>query len=90
MGVLQVVAVARVLMMGRTKEAYLEVLNYFKILAPTFEPRRIHCDFERAMMSAFATVFPRSRIVGCLWHFAVVSILDMKATDMRLFLKVIS
>ncbi|KAK3916556.1 N-methyltransferase gliN, partial [Frankliniella fusca] len=66
-----VIAVARVLMMRRTQEAYLEVLNYLKTLAPTFAPRRIHCDFERGMMNAFIIAFPQSRIVGCLWHFAV-------------------
>lgn len=61
-------------MMGRTEPAYLEVLNYLKTLAPNFEPRRIHCDFERAMMNAFRRVFPHSQVVGCVWHFAVVSI----------------
>jgi len=70
----QVIAVARVLMMSRTEEAYLEVLHYLKTLAPAWEPVRIHCDFERGMMNAFRTIFPQSRIVGCLWHFAVVSI----------------
>lgn len=61
-------------MMRRTEEAYLEVLNHLKTLAPAWQPRRIHCDFERGMMNAFIIVFPGSRIVGCLWHFAVVSI----------------
>ncbi|KAK3911587.1 Pentatricopeptide repeat-containing protein [Frankliniella fusca] len=69
----EVLPLVRVLMMGRTEEAYLEVLEYLKTLVPNFAPDRIHCDFERAQMNAFRTVLPSSRIVGCLWHYGVAS-----------------
>ena len=60
-------------MMRRTTESYVEVFRYVKTLAPNWDPRRVHCDFERAEMNAFIQVFPLCRVVGCLWHFGVVS-----------------
>ncbi|XP_034231381.1 uncharacterized protein LOC117639635 [Thrips palmi] len=66
-----VVAIVRVLMLSRTTEAYLEVLEHLKTLAPNMDPDRIHSDFERAEMNAWKRAFPRARVVGCIWHYAV-------------------
>lgn len=66
-----VVCAVRVLMRRRTQEAYLEVLNHLCYIAPNFNPRRVHCDFELAQMNAFVSFFPLCRVVGCLWHYAV-------------------
>jgi len=63
----------RVLMLTRTTEAYLTVLGYLKSLAPNMDPDTIHSDFERGQMNAWKAAFPRARMVGCIWHYAVVS-----------------
>lgn len=60
-------------MMRRTQASYLALFNYIKSLVPNLNPRRVHCDFERAQMNAVRIVFPfPCVIVGCLWHYAVV------------------
>lgn len=61
-------------MVRRTQEAYNVVFGAVSELAPGFEPSRIHCDFERALMNGLRVTFPLADIVGCLWHYAVVSI----------------
>ena len=63
----------RVLMQSRSEAAYVTLFEFLKSLAPTMRPARIHCDFERAVINALRRVFPGSTIVGCLWHFGVVS-----------------
>lgn len=60
--------------MSRTQDAYVTLFSYIKQLAPNLEPQRIHCDFERAQMNAWRISFARSDIVGCLWHYGVVSV----------------
>ncbi|XP_034231375.1 uncharacterized protein LOC117639631 [Thrips palmi] len=66
-----IIAIARVLMLTRTTQAYIAVIEQIRTLAPNMNPVRIHCDFERAEMNAWRAMFPRSRVVGCLWHYAV-------------------
>ncbi|KAK3924154.1 Phosphate acyltransferase [Frankliniella fusca] len=66
-----IVCAVRVLMRRRTEEAYTSVINYLCDIAPNFNPRRIHCDYELAQMNAFKSAFPLCRVVGCLWHYAV-------------------
>jgi len=65
-------------MVARSKAAYVEVFNYLKLIAPHFQPRRVHCDFEMAQMSAFKQCFPLCRVVGCLWHYTVVRTYNSK------------
>lgn len=60
-------------MMSRTQAAYVTLFSFIKQLAPNLEPERIHSDFERAQINAWRQTFPLSVIVGCLWHYAVVS-----------------
>lgn len=60
-------------MQSRSENAYLALFEYLKSLAPGLCPERIHCDFERASINALKRIFPDSDIVGCLWHFGVVS-----------------
>lgn len=76
----QVVGMVRILMMSRSEEAYITLFSYIKQLAPGLDPQRIHCDFERATINALRRAFPRSDIVGCLWHFGVVSIIRLSFT----------
>lgn len=71
---LQVIGVVRVLMRSRKQPAYEIVLNFLKILAPNWNPMILYSDFEKAEMNAFRIEFPRCRVVGCLWHYGVVSI----------------
>ncbi len=71
---LTVIALVRVLMRSRSELTYLTLFRYLKTLAPNLEPQSIHCDFEKATMNALRTVFPTSSIVGCLWHYGVVSL----------------
>ncbi|KAE8741560.1 hypothetical protein FOCC_FOCC012897 [Frankliniella occidentalis] len=66
-----IIALVRVLMRSRSQEAYLTLFRFIKELAPNLQPRRIHCDFERATINALRVVFPGTSIVGCLWHFGV-------------------
>lgn len=63
-------------MMSRTQAAYCTLFNHVKQLAPRLDPDRIHCDFERGQVNAWRISFPRSDIVGCLWHYGVVSALS--------------
>lgn len=62
-------------MMSRTQAAYSALFSYIADAAPRLNPERIHCDFERAQMNALRITFPDSDIVGCLWHYGVVSTL---------------
>lgn len=60
-------------MRRRTTPAYLEVFRYLKVITPCLRPDRVHCDFEVAQMNAVRVVWPLCRVVGCLWHYSVVS-----------------
>ena len=35
-----------------------------------FDPESFHIDFEMSMIRAINTIFPRSRILGCIFHFS--------------------
>lgn len=60
-------------MMSRKGAAYDGVFSYLKSAAPSRNLRRIHCDYERQQMKSFKTKYPLARVVGCLWHYGVVS-----------------
>ncbi|KAJ1519180.1 hypothetical protein ONE63_011214 [Megalurothrips usitatus] len=66
-----IIGVVRVLMRSKSEAAYNELLDYLVDVAPNFNPRRVWCDFERAIMNAFRRKFPGCRVVGCLWHYGV-------------------
>lgn len=41
-------------------------------------PRKIHCDFELAVLNAISIAFPRATLVGCFYHLCQVSRSDMQ------------
>lgn len=70
----QIIPILHVLMPDRIADSYIQILNHIVHLVPNFNPTQFVCDFERAEMLAVRTVFPGSRLVGCLWHYANVSL----------------
>lgn len=66
----QVIPLFHALMESRSAQAYRDLFNYFRMLAPNVNPDFIMTDFEQAQQQAFIDEFPRARLTGCLWHFA--------------------
>lgn len=59
-------------MQKRTEAAYSELLTFLKQLMPRWQPERIVCDNEKALVNAWIAAFPNARIVACLWHYGTV------------------
>lgn len=69
-------------MMKRTEAAYDVLFERLRTLAPNMNPTRVHSDFERSLMNALRRAFPGCPVAGCLWHYAVVGILQANAYKM--------
>ena len=57
-------------MANKTEERYNKLFSELKALGPTFSPRTIMTDFERATINAFRAVFTDSDQQGCFFHFS--------------------
>jgi len=62
------------LLTNRTSNTYIKVLRAIQDLCQeeslNFNPESITIDFEMAMIRAINTLLPRTKIVGCLFHFS--------------------
>lgn len=56
-------------MQSRLTPAYVAVLEALRHLVPTFQPRKVICDFEKAQTAAWRRVFPNVETQGCYFHF---------------------
>ncbi|EAY07580.1 hypothetical protein TVAG_333920 [Trichomonas vaginalis G3] len=60
-----------IFMKNRTFESYKKAFEYiFTVKGIQFSKLiQIHCDFEKGMIEALQQIFPKVRIIGCLFHF---------------------
>ncbi len=65
-----VVLLFSVVMTSRKVGLYKKVFKFIKSQIPGFKPPQIMADYERAMRSAFKSVFPTSRVFGCRFHYS--------------------
>lgn len=65
-----VIPLMHALMESRTEQAYRDLFNLFRQLAPNVDPEFIVTDFERALQVSLQAAFPRARLTGCLWHYS--------------------
>ena len=63
------VPVFYILLEGKSEHVYKAALKQILLEQESFTPGEIHCDFERGLINAIQCVFPKSPIVGCLFHF---------------------
>ena len=59
-----------VIMSGRRKRDYKNVLKAIKSLLPSCALKTITLDFEAAMWQAASDVFPNVKLLGCVFHWA--------------------
>lgn len=61
------------LLTNRTTSTYISLLRAIQDICLDhnliFDPDSFTIDFEKAMISAIAIVFPRAGVIGCLFHF---------------------
>ncbi|XP_031327714.1 uncharacterized protein LOC116158974 [Photinus pyralis] len=57
-----------VLLPGKSKVLYQEMIQALKGLRPNLKPSTIMIDFERAAIEAFQTEFPEILVRGCFFH----------------------
>ena len=53
---------------GKKQGLYKTMLQEIKNLAPSFDPRNVMVDFERASMNAIKNLFPITTLHGCFFH----------------------
>ncbi|KAL4127532.1 hypothetical protein QTP88_011707 [Uroleucon formosanum] len=58
-----------ILMVDRSKDAYIEVLKALKSVVSNLMPQRIMVDFKMAFISAYKDEFPTTEIKCCFFHF---------------------
>ncbi|XP_046806265.1 uncharacterized protein LOC124419747 isoform X2 [Lucilia cuprina] len=58
-----------VLMSKKSKEAYKELLQYIQENIFDMDPSKCVTDYEQGLRAAINSVFPRSKLVGCWFHF---------------------
>ncbi|XP_034239117.1 uncharacterized protein LOC117644041 [Thrips palmi] len=63
-----IVPLVRVLMQSKLQACYTVALTALKTAMPTFNPRKVNCDFETAQSNAWLEVFPHIEVNGCLFH----------------------
>ena len=56
------------LLPGKTKQIYLNLLETVHTLIPNLDPKYIKMDYEIGLINALKSIFPDSRISGCLFH----------------------
>ncbi|KAG8301615.1 hypothetical protein J6590_049768 [Homalodisca vitripennis] len=71
----QVFPEANVLMGRKTELLYNRVCAYLKEVLPEWYPTDITCECERALTSALIRPWPESRVTGCRFHSANLTIL---------------
>lgn len=70
--IFQFFPVCFILMMGKSKDLYLEVFNKVREFYPNLYPMEIMCDFELGFRAAISEMFPLCVITGCWFHFSQV------------------
>ena len=67
------------LMTGKNETLYCEVLHALLVLLKyRWEPKVAVADFEQALLNSVKYQFPRSKIVGCFFHFQQAVFRKMK------------
>ncbi|ORD94541.1 hypothetical protein ECANGB1_531 [Enterospora canceri] len=56
------------LLPSKSGNCYLEFLSHLNRLIPGLDPDVVITDFEKAAINAFKTVYPSSRMSGCMFH----------------------
>ncbi|XP_034935332.1 uncharacterized protein [Chelonus insularis] len=64
-----VVPLVYVLVTGKFKSVYVEILKQLQILEPRLDPKTIIVDFEIAFIHAVKEVFPNVLVKGCFFHY---------------------
>lgn len=63
-----------VLMESKSDVAYRHLFQLLKDLAPGLSPPNLVTDFEAALVSPIADLFPNTRHQGCWFHYCQVSL----------------
>ena len=64
-----VVPAVYVLLLNKTQECYIRVLQQIRNIDPEIQPESVMCDFEKAFQNAVRNVFGDAvHITGCLFH----------------------
>ena len=61
--------VAWALMTGQTNECYWQVFNWITSVVQDLDPSYIGVDFELAFFTNVSIHFPKTKLIGCLFHF---------------------
>ena len=72
------VPVLYILMSGKTKECYMQAFGYIKREVPGCDPYCVGVDFERAFFTAVRFHFPKTLLIGCLFHFKQAGVRKME------------
>ena len=56
-------------LLGQTEWDYWDAVHLaFRISLCKMSPKCIYCDFEKALINAIRSQFPKAEIIGCLFH----------------------
>lgn len=69
-------------MSRKTADAYIALFNYIQKNIIDLEPTEIISDFEGGLRKAVNTVFPRTRLRGCWFHFKMAITKKCKALQL--------
>jgi len=62
------------LLIGKTQQIYVELLNYIRNVLPLcYDQLTIITDFEQGLINAVNLVFPESKHQGCYFHYCQVN-----------------
>ena len=74
-----------ILMTNKSQKMYRNALEWvFKLSSRRIKPRTVTCDFELALINAVQSVFPYTKINGCLFHWKQAirrKLLSLKLTN---------
>lgn len=66
----QIVPAIHILLTSKTFHLYEAVFHKIRSLAPNFDPKTVHTDYEAGLKKAFSSVFNGITISGCHFHMA--------------------
>ncbi|KAL7304742.1 hypothetical protein TKK_0002979 [Trichogramma kaykai] len=76
-----------VLMTRKNTKAYESVWTFMLNKFPTFQPRRVTCDYEKAFMKSTRRQAFQAHVRGCYFHFAQAIVRKAKSKGFSLFVK---
>ena len=63
-----VIPIIFILLKTKSEVEYRKMIFVIRRLIPGLTPKIIICDFEKAAINAFGSLFPSARLSGCLFH----------------------